>query len=131
MKIKIYVYTFLTVFFLGASNSVSSLDIPIVNNISISSLMPLDVLSQIDGLFIGRDFPVLGELVLVQDLPVIDGRGIPVIRGVDESLRVGEGLVAVVLGNSNLAASDSLLIPELLSPLDVLADLISINELFF
>ena len=137
MKIKNYIYTLITIFLLSSANSASSMGIPVISGGSLGSLIPVGVLSQVDGLFIGRDIPVLSDLVLVEDLPVIDGRGIPVIRGVDESLRISEGLVAVVLGNPNLAAreslpaADPLFIIELLLPPDALVNVISINELFF
>ncbi|CAA0111426.1 Uncharacterised protein [Zhongshania aliphaticivorans] len=58
--------------------------------------------------------PLLGDLSILGSLPLVDGRGLPVVGGLDGALTIVTAAVPVVLGNPNLngrSPVDGILLP--------------------
>ncbi|GAA4100131.1 hypothetical protein GCM10022414_26940 [Zhongshania borealis] len=91
-----------------------AIDLPIIGSLDLgggSLGMPS---APLDGL------PLLGDLSILGSLPVIDGRGLPVVGDLDGGLLIVNGLIPVVLSNPNLTGARPLDADLLLPVVDML-----------
>ncbi len=112
MKIKHYISALCTTIFLGMSHPAHSFNLPLLGEISLVSEVPLETLATVDSLLLSTGVPVLSELPVIGALPIIDGRGVPVLRGLEEGVRLGLGVVNVLFSNPQFSNSLLLLDTE-------------------
>jgi hypothetical protein len=105
MKIKRYVSALCATFLLGMNTPAHSLTLPLLGDLSLVSEAPLQILSTVDSLLLSTGIPVLSDLPVIGTLPIIDGRGIPVLRGLEEGVRLGLGVVDVAFANPKFSNS--------------------------
>ena len=123
-----------SVFILNAS--IASAELPVLGALGIggdglqSSLPliggvlgdPLGTVNQLSGslLFANGGRSLLDGVPVLESLPVLDGRGLPVVRDVEGALLIADGLLEIVLSNHKLGAGIPLAGAGSLSLTDVL-----------
>jgi hypothetical protein len=60
----------------------------------------------VDKVLFNENLAVLSSLPIVGSLPVLDGRGLPVVGGVEEAVNIVNGLLGVVLTTPVLSDGD-------------------------
>lgn len=108
MKIKMSARSVAFSIMLGLAGSVDAIELPVIGAIDSGAgaglLSELPLLGDLIGneLLINSGFPVLSDLPVIGELPLIDGRGIPVVGGLDGTNMLVSGVLLVVAGNPNL-----------------------------